>query len=74
MRQLSTEDELAGNREVVLILRFVLDGHAELRYGELLDGHAIRQGRFVSLAELACAVKKWLERQSQDNDSPLGQT
>jgi hypothetical protein len=71
---LSTEDELAGNREVVLILRFVLDSHAELKYGELLDGHAVRQGRFVSLAELAGAVKKWLERQSQASDSPLGET
>ena len=74
MRQLSAEEEFAGNREVVLILRFVLDRHAELRYGELLDGHAIRQGRFVSLAELTSAVKTWLERQSQDSDSPLGQT
>ena len=64
MKRLSTEDELAGNREVVLILRLVLDSYAELRYGELLDGQGIRQGRFVSLTELTSAVKTWLDRQS----------
>jgi hypothetical protein len=74
VRQLSTEEEFAGNREVVLILRFVLDSRAELRYGEVLDRHAIRQGRFVSLAELAGAVKTWLERQSLDSVSPSGDT
>ena len=64
MKRLSTEDELAGNREVVLILHLVLDSYAELRYGELLDGQGIRQGRFVSLTELTSAVKTWLDRQS----------
>jgi hypothetical protein len=70
VRSLSPEDKLADNREVVLVIRFVLDRHAELKYGELLDGHAIRQGRFVSLAELTGGVKKWLERQSSDSVSP----
>jgi hypothetical protein len=74
VRQLSTEEELAGNREVVLIFRFVLDGHAELRYGEVLDGHAVGLGRFVSLAEFAGALKKWLERQSLDGVSPSRDT
>jgi len=64
VKRLSTEDELAGNREVVLILHLVLDSYAELRYGELLDGQGIRQGRFVSLTELTSAVKTWLDRQS----------
>jgi hypothetical protein len=41
----------------------VLDRHTGLKYGEVLDAEAVGQGRFFSLAELADAVRRWLERQ-----------
>lgn len=59
------EDQLASSRQVVLILRLVLNRRAELRFGELLDEKAIRQGRFVTLTELAEELKRWLERQRE---------
>lgn len=67
LRQWEPEYEGGGSREVVLIVRFVLNSNAELRYGEFLDGQAVRQGCFVSLPELACALEQWLQRRRSDN-------
>jgi hypothetical protein len=57
-----TDDERSVSREVILILRLMLDRRMELRRGELLDAKAIRQGRFVNLAGMLDAVTQWLER------------
>lgn len=62
MSQPDAPDQLRENRQVVLILRLVLDRHASLRYGEVLDAQAVSQGRFSSLGELTDAVKEWLDR------------
>jgi hypothetical protein len=59
------DDELSGSRQVVLILRLVLDRQAGLRHGELLDTDAVGEGRFVSLDGLAEAVSRWLDRQRE---------
>jgi hypothetical protein len=61
------DDELSRSRHVVLVLRLVLDGHAQLRYGELLDGGAVQQGRFGSVDELMETLRQWLERQQRDH-------
>ena len=60
------DDDLSGNCQVVLVLRLVLDRQAQLRYGQLLDAGAIEQGRFATLAGLADAVSRWLERQQRE--------
>ena len=60
------DDKLSGSRDTVLILRLVLDGQARLLHGELLDADAVGQGRFMTLAGLVEAVKRWLERQQRD--------
>jgi hypothetical protein len=63
------DDQLSGNRQVVLILRLVLDRQRQLRHGELLDAEAHLEGRFVGLAGLKVMLDRWLERQ-QDDASP----
>ena len=60
----SVTDRLVDHRQAFLVLRLVLDRHARLRYGEVLDADAIRQGRFTSPVELADVVKLWLDQQS----------
>jgi hypothetical protein len=60
------EDDLVDRQQVVLVLRLTLDRHAHLRYGELLDAGARRQGRFMTLSEMSRAVQQWLYRQQQD--------
>ena len=64
---LDQEDELSGSRQVVLILRLVLDRRSQLRHGELLDDQATVQGRFLTLEGLLEAVRQWLERQPADH-------
>jgi hypothetical protein len=58
------------SRDVVLILRLVLDGQTELRHGELLDANAVRQGRFVTMAGLLDAVQRWMDRQARSHRQP----
>jgi hypothetical protein len=57
------DDELSDSRQVVLILRLVLDRQARLRHGELLDTDAVGEGRFATTAGLLAVVQRWLERQ-----------
>jgi hypothetical protein len=59
---LDQEDELAGSRQVVLILRLVLDRQARLHHGELVDIESVSQGRFASLNGLTDVVTRWFER------------
>jgi hypothetical protein len=61
------EDELAGSRQVFLVLRLVLNPQSWLHHGELIDAEAICQGRFMTLSGLSELVARWLERQQQDN-------
>jgi hypothetical protein len=68
---LHDEDEPADSRQVVLILRLVLDGNAQLRRGELLDADAVHQARFHDLGGLLGAVDGWLERQRPDRRQRL---
>jgi hypothetical protein len=62
---LDQEDELAGSRQVVLILRLVLDRQALLHHGELVDTESVSQGRFVNQAGLADTLRHWFEEQRQ---------
>ena len=64
---LDLEDELAGSRQVVLILRLVLDRQAQLHHGELVDAEAVCQGRFVSLTGLTDVVTRWFERHYRED-------
>ncbi len=57
------DDERGGARQVVLVLRLVLDRQARLHHGELLDADATRQGRFSTMTELTEAVDRWMTRQ-----------
>jgi hypothetical protein len=70
----SPEDQLSGNRQVILILRLVLDRQAQLRHGELLDAEAHLEGRFAGLDGLTETVGRWLARQRDgttlDEDAP----
>ena len=67
MPVLDQEDELAGSRQVVLILRLVLDRQARLHHGELVDAKAVCQGRFVNLTGLTNVVTRWFERHCPDD-------
>jgi hypothetical protein len=67
----SPDDELTNYRQVVLIIRLVLDRHAQLRHGELLDAAATSQGRFVTLTEMGEAVSRWLRAQRANEPSNL---
>ena len=64
---LDQEDELSGSRQVVLILRLVLDRRLLLRHGELVDSEATVLGRFLTLEGLLEVVRRWLARQSADH-------
>jgi hypothetical protein len=64
---LDQEDELSGSRQVVLILRLVLDRRLRLRHGELVDAEATVLGRFLTLEGLLSLVRKWLEQQPADH-------
>ena len=63
-----SEGEIAANREVVLVVRLVLDRHARLQRGELLDAESRSQGRFVTLTELGEVVRRWLSRVRADTE------
>jgi hypothetical protein len=65
---LDPEDELYGSRQVVLILRLVLDRQLRLRHGEVVDAEATVQGRFLTLADLVEVIQQWLGRQRADHD------
>ena len=67
MRVLEEEDDLSGSRQVVLILRLVLDRQAQLHHGELVDTESVSQGRFVSLAGMTDVVTRWFERHCRDD-------
>jgi hypothetical protein len=60
------EDTLSENRQVVLILRLVVDRQGKLRHGELLDCDVMRQARFATLTGLQSTIRQWLERQPRD--------
>jgi hypothetical protein len=64
---LDQEDELSGSRQVVLILRLVLDQRLRLRHGELVDAEATVLGRFLTLEGLLEVVQQWLARQPADH-------
>jgi hypothetical protein len=64
---LDEEDELSGSRQVILILRLVLDRQARLHHGELVDAESVSQGRFVSLSGMTDAVTRWFERHCRDD-------
>jgi hypothetical protein len=66
-------DERPGSRQVVLILRLMLDGQGQLRYGELLDASASAQGRFGNELGLVAVMQCWLERQRHGHEFPLDQ-
>src|SRR4051794_7547990 len=56
------EDEISNSRDVVLILRLVLNSRSQLRYGELLDASAVHQARFATMHGLVAALNQWFER------------
>ena len=64
---LDQEDELSGSRQVVLILRLVLDRRLRLHHGELVDAEATVLGRFLTLEGLLELVRHWLARQPVDH-------
>ena len=74
MPALDQEDELSSSRQVVLILRLVLDRRGQLHHGELVDAEAIPQARFVSLSGLTDALNRWLERQYRAGAADADQT
>ena len=60
---LGEEDEASGNRNVVLILRLVLDRHAHFYRGEFFTTEGTRLGHFVNIEGLAEAIHLWLKQQ-----------
>ena len=67
MPSLDQEDELSGSRQVVLILRLVLDRRLRLQHGELVDAEATVLGRFLTLEGLPEVMRQWLGRQTTDH-------
>jgi hypothetical protein len=63
----SGADDLSDSRQVVLVLRLVLDQRALLRHGELLDAEGAGQGRFATVAGMTALVRQWLENQQPDS-------
>ena len=53
-------------RQVILILRLVLDARGRLQYGEAVDTEARSQGRFVGWRGLTRTLRTWLARQEND--------
>lgn len=62
----SEADDLSDSRQVVLVLRLVLDQRALLRHGELLDAEGTGQGRFATVTGMTDLVRQWLENQQPD--------
>jgi hypothetical protein len=60
---LGEEDEASGNRNVVLILRLVLDRHAHLYRGELFTIEGTRLDHFFNIEGLAEVIHLWLKQQ-----------
>jgi hypothetical protein len=58
-------EDPSDSRNVVLVLRLVLDRHAHLCRGELFDVEATRLGQFVNLTGLAEVIRVWLEQQRE---------
>jgi hypothetical protein len=59
------DENPSDSRNVVLVLRLVLDRHTHLCRGELFDVQATRLGQFVSIAGLAEVIRVWLEQQRE---------
>ena len=57
------DNALPSAREVVLILRIVLDRSSQLQRGELWDVQGNRQGRFRTVAEVGELVNSWLDQE-----------
>lgn len=63
----SRGDEGVENRQVILILRLVLDSRGRLEYGEAVDSEARLQGRFRGWRGLTRTLRAWLARQEHGN-------
>jgi hypothetical protein len=57
------DDELQGSRQLVVVVRLVLDAGWRLVHGELVDVDQRSRGRFAGWAELTPVLKRYVDEE-----------
>lgn len=63
------DEELQSSRQLVVVVRLVLDAGWRLAHGELVDVDQRSRGRFAGWAELTPALRRYVEQQQRMNRS-----
>lgn len=63
------DKELQGSRQLVVVVRLVLDAGWRLVHGELVDVDQRSQGRFAGWTELTPALRRYVDEQQRINGS-----
>ena len=59
------DEELRGSRQLVVVVRLVLDGRWDLLHGELVDVDQQSRGRFAGWTELTPALRRYVDEERQ---------
>jgi hypothetical protein len=57
------DEELQGSRQLVVVVRLVLDGGWDLLHGELVDVDERSRGRFAGWTELTPALRRYVDEE-----------
>lgn len=63
------DEELQGSRQLVVVVRLVLDAGWRLVHGELVDVDQRSRGRFAGWTELTPALRRYVDEQQGLNGS-----
>lgn len=63
------DEELQGSRQLVVVVRLVLDAGWRLVHGELVDVDQRSQGRFAGWTEVTPALQRYVNEQQRINGS-----
>jgi hypothetical protein len=59
------DEELRGRRQLVVVVRLVLDAGWQLVHGELVDVDQQSRGRFAGWAEVTPALQRYIDEQQR---------
>jgi hypothetical protein len=62
------DEELQGSRQLVLVVRLVLDGGWRLLHGELVDVDQQSRGRFAGWTEVTPAIRRYVDEEQRKTD------
>ena len=60
---------LYDRRQVIVILRLVVDNRGRLSHGEAVDLEGVTFGRFTDWRRISPIVRAWVQRQAADGQS-----